>query len=173
MTTEALWVFGYGSLIWRPGMPVLDEHPAWIEGWARRFWQGSPDHRGTPARPGRVVTLVPEPGARCDGQVLRVSAGVLADLDHREQAGYARVTVRPRLLGGRRIEALTYIAGPGNPSWLGPAPVPEMARHIATSKGPSGTNRDYLLALDEALLARGVRDPHVAGLASAVRAFAE
>ena len=53
-----LAIFGYGSLVWRPDLPHTEAHDGYIVGWVRRFYQGSPDHRGTPERPGRVATLL-------------------------------------------------------------------------------------------------------------------
>ena len=88
------WVFGYGSLIWRPSFPFVERRRASIVGFARRLWQGSDDHRGVPGALGRVVTLVPMPGARCVGVAFRIAApeveSVLAHLDHREKNGYER-----------------------------------------------------------------------------------
>lgn len=74
MNAESVWVFGYGSLIWRPGIAFRERRVARIRGWTRRFWQGSHDHRGLPHAPRRVVTLVPEPGASCEGVAFRVAA---------------------------------------------------------------------------------------------------
>ena len=88
------WVFGYGSLIWRPDFEYMERLPASLRGWERRFWQASPDHRGTPEAPGRVVTLVPVSGAVCEGMAYRIAGAVWAPiraaLDHREKAGYSQ-----------------------------------------------------------------------------------
>lgn len=169
-----MWVFGYGSLVWRPDFDFAERRVGWIAGHARRFWQGSPDHRGVPGAPGRVVTLVPAPGERCWGVAYRLEGAqveaVLARLDHREIAGYERheVTVHPR--AGASMTALMYLANADNPSWLGPAPLEAMATHIVGARGPSGTNAEYVLELARALEGMGVRDPHVEAVAAAVRA---
>ena len=95
---DSVWVFGYGSLIWRPAIAFRERRVARIRGWTRRFWQGSHDHRGLPDAPGRVVTLVPEPGAWCEGVAYCIAADLAAatfeGLDHREKNGYQRHDVR-------------------------------------------------------------------------------
>jgi glutathione-specific gamma-glutamylcyclotransferase len=155
------WVFGYGSLIWKADFPYLERRRARIRGWARRFWQGSHDHRGTPQSPGRVVTLVGSAGALCTGVAYRVTEDVFTHLDHREKNGYARVRVPFEFDQGGGCEGTVYLAQEGNEAFLGPAPEADIARHIARAHGPSGTNREYLLQLAAALRELEADDPHV------------
>jgi cation transport regulator ChaC len=164
------WVFGYGSLIYKVDFPVLERAVATLGGWTRRFWQGSHDHRGTPEAPGRVATLVPDPAATCLGVAYRIEPGVLEHLDHREKNGYRRHRVALSLADPpRSVDGLLYVAEAGNPAWLGPATADRMAAHIARSRGPSGSNGDYLLQLADALQSLGAADDHVFELAERVR----
>lgn len=164
---DETWVFGYGSLVWRPSFAHAERETAVLTGFSRRFWQGSTDHRGVPGAPGRVVTLVPDPGARCVGVGYRIDphdrAHVLATLDHREQGGYDVHLVALDLPEShRRIEgALVYIASPDNPNHLGPAALAEIAAQVRGARGPSGPNVEYVTRLAEALRAIGADDPHV------------
>ena len=165
------WVFGYGSLIYKVDFPVLERAVASIEGWQRRFWQGSHDHRGTPEAPGRVVTLVPA-AASCIGVAYRVEHRVFEHLDHREKNGYARHRVPIRLTDdGRVVHGTLYVATEDNPAFLGAAAPDAMAVHIAGAAGPSGSNRDYLLRLAEALRGIGGDDAHVFDLERRVLAL--
>ena len=171
-------MFGYGSLIWRPDFPYIDARPASLAGFARRFWQGSHDHRGVPDAPGRVVTLIPELDAVCVGRAYLIEAHVaeqtFADLDHREKNGYERVHADLALDDGRRVPGLTYIATAENFAFLGDAPLASIARQIAVSVGPSGHNADYLFELAGALRDLAVEDTHVFELEAQVRSlFAE
>ena len=158
---DSVWLFGYGSLIFKVDFPWLERRPAHICGWQRRFWQGSHDHRGTPESPGRVVTLIEQPGARCDGVAYRISPKVFAHLDWREKNGYLRFTTQVHFADGSAEEGLIYIATESNSAYLGPAPEAELASHIAGAEGPSGRNSDYLLRLAGALRALSADDPHV------------
>lgn len=88
---HSVWLFGYGSLIYKADFPYLQRRPASIANWTRRFWQGSHDHRGTPDAPGRVVTLIEAPGAICHGMAYLITPEVFAHLDHREKDGYLRL----------------------------------------------------------------------------------
>lgn len=176
---ERLWIFGYGSLIWRPDLAHDASRIARLDGWTRGFWQGSPDHRGTPESPGRVVTLVRRPSAHVWGRAFRVSEGdeaaVLERLDVREIAGYERHMLDVLASDGAQVaedghplRALLYVAAPGNPDWLGEDGVDAIAAHIDAARGPSGSNRDYALRLHEALVAMGAVDRHVRDVARAL-----
>lgn len=172
----ALWIFGYGSLLWRPSFPFVASRTARIRGYRRVFWQGSTDHRGVPGAPGRVVTVVADRGACCDGRVFGVAAGdrdeVLATLDHREKGGYERrvVDAFPND-DAPPLRALLYAATAGNREYLGPAPRAAIARQVAGAHGPSGPNSEYVVRLAEALREQGAHDPEVFALEAEVRAL--
>lgn len=156
-----IWLFGYGSLLFKTDFPFHHRRPASIRNWARRFWQGSHDHRGTSDSPGRVVTLIPEPDAICHGAAYHIDAGVLQHLDVREKNGYLRVVTELTFDDGSSTEGLVYIATDENSAYLGPAAEPDIATHIVTSKGPSGHNADYVICLADALRDLSVHDEHV------------
>ncbi len=159
-----MWVFGYGSLIFRPSFPFVERRDAWLPGLARRLWQASPDHRGVPEAPGRVATLVPDPEARTWGTAYRIADHdvdeVVQALDHREKNGYER---RPVVLETPRgaVDATVYFAGPSNPSYCGPETDHEVADVVRVAAGPSGSNLDYVAELAAAIGEAGERDPHV------------
>jgi cation transport protein ChaC len=158
---HSVWLFGYGSLIFKADFPFIERRPASIAGWTRRFWQGSHDHRGTETAPGRVVTLAPEPDAVCAGMAYLITPEVFAHLDHREKNGYLRLAIEISFDESGSAEGLVYIATKDNAAFLGAAPERDIARQIAASSGPSGRNRDYLTDLADALRALGKIDPHV------------
>jgi cation transport regulator ChaC len=118
---HSVWLFGYGSLIFKPDFPFLERRPASIANWTRRFWQGSHDHRGTETAPGRVATLIAQPGAQCDGMAYLITPEVFAHLDHREKNGYLRLAIDIAFDDGSSAEGLVYIATEDNAAYLGEA----------------------------------------------------
>jgi len=173
MTAGETWIFGYGSLIWKAGFHHLGSRPAFVRGWARRFWQGSTDHRGVPRAPGRVVTLVEAPGETCWGRAYLLDPSsrdaVLAHLDHREKGGYERLELPLYFSEGHHVPGLVYHATADNPNFLGETGMTDLARQVLASHGPSGPNTEYVLRLEEALAEMGAHDTHVTELADAVR----
>lgn len=107
------------------------------------------------------------------GKVYRVAeehrAAVLAQLEHREQAGYEKRTVDVRCRDGQTREALVFIATPENATFLGPASLEIMAEEIASRSGPSGPNHEYLFQLHRTLEQMNIRDSHIQALARATQ----
>jgi cation transport regulator ChaC len=100
----SMWIFGYGSLIWNPGIRYRVAIRGYVEDYDRKFWQGNFTHRGSRELPGRVVTIVPEEGKRSFGLVFKVSGldNIIAALEHlyvREiKSGYKFQTVRVKCM---------------------------------------------------------------------------
>jgi len=176
-----VYIFGYGSLMWRPGFPYLRKFDGYIKGWRRVFWQGSKDHRGTPSAPGRVVTLTKEPAGSLEsyktwGVVYCIPeaevSAVLKGLDYREKGGYVREELDVYILGTEIPVVrggIVYLAGQTNQDYFGQAPAVDIALQIFKSVGPSGPNIDYLLNLATALKSMNVVDEHVFELETHVR----
>jgi len=173
--TSDVWVFGYGSLIWRPSFPFEERRRATIRGFARRLWQGSDDHRGVPGALGRVVTLVAVPDERCVGVGFRIHPrhvdDVLAHLDHREKNGYERH--HTELFGDDGAvfaRGIVFVAGERNANFLGDAPLDAIVAQVRSSRGPSGENVEYVLELARALRALDAHDAHIESIAAALEA---
>ena len=159
---RARWVFGYGSLMWRPGFPFVERALAVLHGRRRAFCIYSVHHRGTPQRPGLVLGLAP--GGSVRGAAYRIAdeawAETYAYLREREQPTetYVEAHVGVRLADGRRIAATTFLSDTGHPQWAGVLDAERQARLIAGASGLSGRNIDYLRDLVDHLRAEGVRD---------------
>lgn len=176
-----LWVFGYGSLLWKAGFEYDEKRIGYIKDYHRVFYQASTDHRGTPEFPGRVVTLEAKEGAVTWGAAFRVSGDekekhVQAYLDLREQEYDVKTHVN--LYTGDDLEkpsvcnVLVYIGSSDkskNKFWTGPEPLEVMARQIALAVGPSGRNYEYLFMLEECLHELDCPDEDISKLAEAVR----
>lgn len=184
--TPPVWLFGYGSLIWRPAIAHTATFDGYITPYRRAFYQASTDHRGTPDAPGRVVTLItPPPGGppvsaddptwRVYGRAFRLpdasASAIMAEVDVREQGGYRRTAVAVHPVGGGPplTDVICYVGDEANPMWRGSTAAERdeaaIAAIIDTAVGPSGANDEYLERLHDALSGLG-GDPHVAALVS-------
>ncbi|NXT92239.1 CHAC1 glutamylcyclotransferase, partial [Anhinga rufa] len=157
-----VWIFGYGSLVWRPGFEFTSRKVGFIRGYSRRFWQGDTFHRGSErtvraaAMAGRGALRGRRRGACTWGVAYEVRGEQIA-------ASLQYLNMREAVLGGydtklvkfhpqdkdaeEPILALVYIATPQNPSYLGPASEEDIAAQIIVSSGCAGHNIEYLLRL--------------------------
>lgn len=169
---DALWVFGYGSLIWNPGFAVAERRVARATGWHRSFCMRSVQYRGTPDRMGLVLALDAAPGATCHGLALRAEdgPGALAYLRERELSGsgYEEHWLPVETDTGP-LTALAFCINPARPDYLRLAPE-DQAALIAVAEGERGPNRDYLYATAAHLAELGIPDPEMEDLVARVRA---
>ncbi len=169
------WVFGYGSLMWRPGFAFVERQAATLHGRRRAFCIYSVHHRGTYARPGLVLGLAP--GGAVRGAAYRVSAAdwpaVYAYLREREQPTetYFEAWAKVRLAGGRRAQALVFLSDVKHPQWAGDLTLETQARLIAGASGLSGRNVDYLRDLVMHLHEEGIADRTMEALLARVEAL--
>jgi cation transport protein ChaC len=173
---EAHWVFGYGSLMWRPGFVFEEEQPARLHGAHRSLCIYSHVHRGTPERPGLVLGL--DRGGSCRGIAFRVAPRrwneTLAYLRAREQVTAVYVeAMRPvTLIGsGRVVRALCYVVDRRHPQYAGALSPEAQFERVRQGRGRSGDNADYVLATVEHLAELGVDDPALRVLAERLLAW--
>lgn len=156
------WVFGYGSLMWRPDFSFVERSAATLHGRRRAFCIYSVHHRGTYQRPGLVLGLAP--GGSVRGAAYRIAEEawpqVYAYLLEREQPTETYIEARSavRLADGRRVESLVFLSDIRHPQWAGALSLDRQAELIAGATGLSGRNVDYLRDLVEHLRLQGVRD---------------
>jgi glutathione-specific gamma-glutamylcyclotransferase len=166
-----LWVFGYGSLIWRPGFEFLERVPARLIGEHRALCVYSFVHRGTPEKPGLVLGL--DRGGACRGVAFRVAeqhrAATVAYLRAREQVtSVYREVMRSVWLenaGRERVSALAYVVDRGHVQYAGRLSLADQLRHVQQGHGQSGANGEYVLATVKAIEAEGFRDAQLHQLA--------
>ena len=164
-----LWVFGYGSLIWRPGFPFLEQRKATLLGAHRALCVYSWVHRGTPDRPGLVLGL--DRGGMCKGIAFRIAGSewdnVVAYLREREQVTsvYLERVREIRFPGGGAARALTYVVDRSHGQYAGKLDGDTQFRIVADASGQSGANRDYVINTATHLQQLGMPDEHLGRLA--------
>lgn len=172
-----MWVFGYGSLIWKPGFDVAEQRLAKLAGFTRGFCMRSIHHRGTEEAPGLVLALDAARDHLCEGVGLRVAEGqedaVLAYLRERELISSAYLEERHVILldDGRMVDALVYVVDPNHWQYCGGLDLEEQARIIARAEGGMGPNHEYLANTAAHLASLGIHDPDLSWLASRVEAL--
>jgi cation transport protein ChaC len=163
-SSEDLWVFAYGSLMWRPGFEFLERRPARLIGAHRSLCVYSFVHRGTPERPGLVLGL--DRGGNCRGIAYHVAGARRADtieyLREREQATMVyRESLRSVWLDDdpqQRVQALCYMVDRGHEQYAGRLNLAEQLRYVRQGHGRAGHNRDYVLHTVQEIERQGYRD---------------
>ncbi len=173
--SDDLWVFGYGSLMWRPGFDFLEKVEARLLGAHRALCVYSFVHRGTPERPGLVLGL--DRGGMCRGLAFRVAAKkraeTIAYLREREQVTMIyRESMRRVWLQGepeRQVSALCYMVDRSHPQYAGRLTLEQQLHHVRQGHGQSGANRDYVVATVAALEGMGYREGELHLLAARLK----
>ena len=177
MIDGGFWVFGYGSLMWKPGFEFIERRLARLDGYKRAFSLRSHRYRGTPEDPGLVLGLDWAPGESCTGMAFRIGPE-LADatrsyLSDRELVtrSYFETLYPVTLLGepAERVDAICYVLDRSHPQYCGGLDLEEQARIIARCVGPSGRNCEYLHNTVEHLVELGVEDAELVALDARVR----
>ncbi|XP_008311349.1 glutathione-specific gamma-glutamylcyclotransferase 1 [Cynoglossus semilaevis] len=179
----SLWIFGYGSLVWKPDFKYKRSRVGFVNGYKRRFWHGDNFHRGNDELPGRVVTLIEDDDECTWGVAFEVVGSQVEEalkyLNVREAVcgGYITrmVDFFPEGESGSPVKALLYVATSDNPLYLGPASPEEIGAQIAVCKGKTGHNLEYLVRLAEFMRSScpAVEDHHLYSVeAAALRVVA-
>ncbi|CAJ1077359.1 glutathione-specific gamma-glutamylcyclotransferase 1 [Xyrichtys novacula] len=141
----SLWIFGYGSLVWKPDFKYKRSKVGYIQGYKRRFWHGDNFHRGNDELASTWGIAFEVTGSQVEE--------ALKYLNVREavRGGYSTKMVEFFPDGEKEhpVQAMLYIATSDNPLYLGPASPEEIGMQIAVSRGKTGHNLEYLLRLAE------------------------
>ena len=172
-----MWVFAYGSLLWKPGFDVAESVIGRLPGYARSFCMRSIHHRGTVDKPGLVLALDAATGTACDGIALRVMPGqeaqTLEYLREREliSSAYVEKNLEVQLADGRTIIALVYVIDADHDQYCGGLPLEEQAQIIAFAIGGMGPNTEYLFNTASHLSEIGLHDPSLEWLQARVKSL--
>jgi len=170
----ALWVFGYGSLLWNPGFEPAERCRAVLKDYHRSFCMLSIHHRGSETEPGLVLALDRVEGGQCTGVAFRVKdteeAEVLASLREREliSSAYYEDTLALTLDDGRTVDALCYIINRDHRQYV-QYDLETQAQMIARSTGGKGPNPDYLYNTATHLNEMGIKDDDMGWLVTRVQ----
>jgi cation transport protein ChaC len=181
---NGFWVFGYGSLMWKPGFDVAEARMARLDGYRRAFALTSVHYRGTPEFPGLVLGLDWQPASHCTGMALRIGADQADEVRHylaeRELVSRAYFEVRHKITllcpgtdsgpgASETVDAICYILDRTHPQYSGGMALEEQAAIIGKACGPTGSNCDYLFNTVSHLRELGVEDPELFALEQMVR----
>jgi len=163
---DPVWVFAYGSLMWKPGFAHVETRRGLAQGWQRSFCLRITRFRGTRAQPGLMMQL--DRGGSCEGLLMRLPPGGEADelrgLWRREMSAKPPSNL-PRWIdvtsGPETLRAIAFTANPAKDNYACDLPLEEVAQTLALAAGHWGSGAEYLLHTVTALEAAGIHDPHL------------
>ena len=161
-STDELWIFAYGSLIWNPLFDYLERRVVTLDSWQRRFCLQALVGRGTIDNPGLVLGL--ERGDRCQGIAYRLPIdenleAELLLLWRREMVVGSYIPTWVTANDGRQeISVLAFTVNPHHPAYVSNLPTEQLIRSLATAKGFIGSSAEYLSQTVQGLLAAGIED---------------
>lgn len=170
---EDFWVFGYASLMWKPGFDHVERRRARLFGYHRSLCIASYEHRGTPERPGLVMGL--DRGGSCVGVAFRVEAQkyepVMAYLRARELVTnvYLERTGTLALDDGRIVPGIAYVADRAHGQYAGRLEVEDAVTRVCGAVGGMGPNEDYVINTAEHIRTLGIRDHWLEQVVAGIR----
>ena len=167
---EQFWIFGYGSLMWRPGFAFLRSEAARVHGYHRSLCVYSHVHRGTPERPGLVLGL--DRGGSCHGMAFEIArekwGETIAYLRAREQVTSVYLERRKTVSlvdSGQKVDAVTYVVDRAHRQYAGVLGDDALEQHVRLGEGVSGHCADYVMSTLSHLREMKIHDPALERLA--------
>jgi cation transport protein ChaC len=162
-----VWLFAYGSLIWKPAFAFVEERTAILRGWHRSFCLGWDEwFRGNPEHPGLMLSL--DRGGACKGVAYRLPPDAIEEnllslfrreLGFRPAAHMARWVKITTAEG--RLSAVAFVIDRKGGRYVGGLDVAQVADALATAIGHRGSMVEYLHSTVEHLERLGIRDTHL------------
>jgi len=159
--TGDIWVFGYGSLMWRPGFAYTESQPALLRGYHRSLCIYSIQYRGSYERPGLVLGL--DKGGSCRGRAMKVAAkdadGVIGYLHEREMIHRVYLPKwLPVTVPAGKVKAYTFVADRGHEQFIGGLSDKDAVKLILQGRGKGGECLDYVQSTVRHLDELGIAD---------------
>jgi cation transport protein ChaC len=164
--SDPVWVFAYGSLIWKPGFAHVETRRGVAEDWQRSFCLRIKRFRGTRAQPGLMMQL--DRGGSCEGLLMRLPPG--EEISELRGLWRREITAKPPgnlprwidvTSGPETVRAIAFTANPAKDNYVCGLSLDEVAETLTLAAGHWGSGAEYLLHTVAALEAAGIHDPHL------------
>ncbi len=161
-----IWVFAYGSLIWKPATAPVEQRKSTAIGWRRSFCIEMQSWRGTPEQPGLMMAL--RKGGTCTGIAQSLQGddrhSLMVALLRREiggPVGFSSLRLIDLQSAEGPLRALCFYAEPDEIVGKPELPLEEVAAILVRACGHAGSGAEYLFNTVSALHAEGIYDPEL------------